>query len=130
MGIRRAIIRSWVLPLALLAAVAGPGCASPQPQHVVHGTAPDGNQGSAWEAVLPRDPGSYVVAAEDVSRRDAALGVPAPDSGLWPEPYRPSLDEIRQVFLNRSADSVHYFSQYGSYGTYGSYRSAPWRSRR
>ncbi|MEX2217659.1 MAG: hypothetical protein WD749_02770 [Phycisphaerales bacterium] len=103
--------RSAVFALALGATVAGTGCAParsrPMPGAIV------GNQGGAWEAVLPMDAGAAAMAHADASRRDGALAVRTPDTilaaGVWPEPRRDSLDHLRQRFIQSDPRFVAYY---------------------
>jgi hypothetical protein len=120
MGAARAISGSVPAACCLCAALASAGCASPAPRTGTPASGPGvyaGNQGGAWEAVLPlaRAPGASWADA----RRDTALSVAGEasvlDAGVWPEPDRPSLDQTRQLLIINRPEFVHYFSAWAPY---------------
>lgn len=106
------------LLMCLLGGLAAGGCATAvpvRPQGVVAG-----NQGGAWEVVLPLEPTARELAVgPEYSRRDEALNYqpaePLIGLGAWPEPYAPSLDQARTLFLPRNADRQIYFSAFPVY---------------
>lgn len=104
---------------ALCAMLAGSGCASTPPEPTPVAGAFAGNQGGAWEAVFAPAMTAPSPAGDEYARRDEALAVSEPASilatGLWPDPYQPSLDDARQLLLINRPDFVTYYSQYSGY---------------
>jgi hypothetical protein len=97
--------------MALLAGILAGGCAAP---YVRREPAPGGpgNQGGAWEAVLPGgETAAAQVSGDEAFRRDWVLASP-PLSDLpadaWPEPYRPGLERTRRLFLPTRGGEVLY----------------------
>jgi hypothetical protein len=93
------------------------GCATsvpPRPQGVFVG-----NQGDAWELVLPgpriADASAWGVGSE-YSRRDAALGVRHPTAvsaiDAWPRPDRPDLDRTRRITIDLGSGNVLYYRRH------------------
>lgn len=81
-----------------------------------------GNQGAAWEVVLPgRGIGPFVAGAESpaADRRDASLNIrtnePVLALGSWPEAPRASLDRRRTLHIPDQADQYLYFGDRPSF---------------
>lgn len=125
----RATIRC-ALSASAVGALLAAGCASPPPQQVRGAFL--GNQGGSWEALLPADGSAVLATGEEGWRRDEALNVTRAGSiletDLWPEPYRPSLDQTRRVFISSCPNNVTYFGRYDYYYRpfYGSARPYIW----
>jgi hypothetical protein len=128
MGEESVRVRRAILAVGFVAAIAGAGCASSSSGAAA--AAPDaaqrqaaqpvfaGNQAGAWESVLM--PGGFSPAGAEASRRDAALSAGERGAilaeGLWPDSSRPSLDQVRRLFLPAQPEFVEYFSAYGWHG--------------
>lgn len=99
--------------VAVGAAMAG-GCASEQAVTSVEAPAP-----ARWEAVwLPAETAAGVGECGDnwawwETRRDSALAVRSPGPLLatdqWPEPARPSMDEVRYISVPSRPETIMYF---------------------
>jgi hypothetical protein len=125
----RTAIRCALSASAVGALLAG-GCASPPPRQIQGAFL--GNQGGSWEAMLPPDGAALADAGTETWRRDSALNLTEAGSiletDLWPEPYRPSLDQTRRVFISSCPGTVTYFGRYDYYYRpfYGSARPYIW----
>ncbi len=97
----------WVLGLCLLLS----GCAEPVARRPGGLTA--GDQGGAWEVVLPGAATAQELAqGVEQSRRDDALSIRdycTATADAWPEPDRPTLEGARRLFLEERADEFLYF---------------------
>src|SRR5215470_11709512 len=101
---RARIVRPCVLGLFACALA---GCATGIPRHAAGEAV--GNQGAAWEVVLPgADVGREFAAGYETSRRDPALGYSEPDllAGTWPAPDQPTLFGAWRLTLPQNPNSV------------------------
>ena len=74
-----------------------------------------GNQGGAWEAVLPGTPTD----PDSLSRRDAALGMVRDDPAryrAWDEAYRRDLDDRRVIYVPWTFGRHHEYYSYRGRG--------------
>jgi hypothetical protein len=69
--------------------------------------------------VLPPEGAALADGGTEAWRRDGVLNVRDPEStlaaNLWPDPYRPSLDQTRRLFLSSCPNTVTYFGRYPYY---------------
>ena len=94
------------------------GCAAPVARRPAAMGA--GDQGGAWEVVLPGGPsGRQLAMGPESTRRDEAMNYRAPEVTI--DADRPSLDESRRLFFSRQADELIYFRPAGPYRWRGDY---------